>query len=118
MRYLLPFGTVDITQVGTGVHIVVDPGEWPNRIPLDGRRRGAGLSFALFPAFNATGVVLGDIHPSLQTFAGQTLAAVGGSLRQWRPRGFRFRDRLRHLRNGNSRITSNLDFTIANATDC
>ena len=81
-----PFATVDVTQVGTGVHIVVDSANGPPNTV--GWAQTGALSFALF-AFNATGVVLGDITV-VQTFAGQTLAAVGGSFGSGGPGDFVF----------------------------
>ena len=107
-----PFGTVDVTQVGTGVHIVVDPANGPPNTV--GWAQTGALTQALF-AFNATGVVLGDITV-VQTFAGQTLAAVGGSFGSGGPGDFLFGIACTTCGNGNLGITSNLDFTIANAT--
>ena len=107
-----PFGTVDVTQVGTGVHIVVDPANGPPNTV--GWAQTGALSFALF-AFNASGVVLGDINV-VQTFAGETLAAVGGSFGSGGPGVFVFAIGCTTCGNGNLGITSNLDFTIANAT--
>ena len=103
-----PFGTVEVTQVGTSVHIVVD--------------LAAGISWAKTGAadfqafkFNATGVVLGDISV-VQTFAGQTLAAQTGAFNGDGTGEFDFGIACTTCGNGASAITSNIDFTIANAT--
>src|SRR5262245_6595391 len=71
-----PFGTVDVTQVGANVHIVVDLANGPPNT-VSWAQTGAA-DFQLFK-FNATGVVLTDISV-VQTFAGQTLQANTGSL--------------------------------------
>ena len=70
-----PFGTVDVTQVGSGVHIVVDLANGPpNTVSW---AQTVAADFQLFK-FNATGVVVGDIG-LVQTFAGQTLQANSGT---------------------------------------
>src|SRR4051794_25316634 len=64
-----PFGTVDVTQVGANVHIVVDLANGPPNTV--GWAQTVAADFQLFK-FNATGVVVGDIG-LVQTFTGQTL---------------------------------------------
>ena len=88
-------------------------GKWPTEYRWMGADGGVRLP-ALF-TFNATGVVVGDISV-VQTFAGQTLAAVGGSFSSGGPGDFSFGIGCTTCGNGNLGITSNLDFTIANAT--
>jgi hypothetical protein len=103
-----PFGTVDVTQVGTGVHLVVDLAN--------------GIGWAITGAadnqlfkFNATGVVLGDISV-VQTFAGDTLVAQTGAFNGDGTGEFDFGITCTTCGMGNIGISSNLDFTIANAT--
>jgi hypothetical protein len=103
-----PFGTVDVTQVGTGVHIVVDLAN--------------GIGWAITGAadnqlfkFNATGVALGDISV-VQTFAGDTLVAQTGAFNGDGTGNFSFGITCTTCGMGNIGISSNLDFTIANAT--
>ena len=93
-----PFGTVDVTQVGANVHIVVDLANGPPNT-VAWAQTGAA-DFQLFK-FNATGVVVGDISV-VQTFAGQTLAGKHRSLQRGRHRDFQFRDQLHHLRERDS----------------
>ena len=107
-----PFGTVDVTQVGANVHIVVDLADGPPNTV--GWAQTGALGSTLF-AFNASGVVVGDISV-VQTFAGETLAALGGSFSSGGPGVFLFAIGCTTCGNGNLGITSNLDFTIANAT--
>src|SRR5262245_12021048 len=71
-----PFGTVDVTQVGANVHVVVDLANGPPNAV--GWAQTGAADFQLFK-FNATGVAGGDISV-VQTFAGQTLQANTGSL--------------------------------------
>src|SRR4051794_37137936 len=70
-----PFGTVDVTQVGANVHIVVDLANGPPNTVSWAQEGGA--DFQLFK-FNGTDVVLGDISV-VQTFAGQMLQANTGA---------------------------------------
>ena len=107
-----PFGTVDVTQVGANVHIVVDLADGPPNT-TSWAQTGAA-DFQLFK-FNATGVVVGDISV-VQTFAGQTLQANTGSLNGNGTGPFSFGISCTTCGNGAHGITSNLDFTIANAT--
>jgi hypothetical protein len=103
-----PFGTVEVTQSGTSVNIVVD---------LAGANAWAitgAADFQLFK-FNATGVVVGDITVT-QTFAGQTLAATTGAFNGDGTGNFSFGIACTTCGNGNTGITSNLVFSIANAT--
>ena len=102
------FGTVDVTQVGSNVQIVVDLAngfEWAITAQGD---------FQLFK-FNATGVVLGDISVT-QTFAGQTLQANTGTFNGGATGPFSFGISCPTCGNGPLGITSNLVFSIANAT--
>jgi hypothetical protein len=103
-----PFGTVDVTQVAGNVHIVVDLAN--------------GVGWAITGAadnqlfkFNATGVVLGDISV-VQTFAGNTLVAQTGAFNGDGTGPFTFGITCTTCGMGNIGISSNLDFTIANAT--
>ena len=70
--------------------------------------------FQLFK-FNATGVVVGDISV-VQTFAGQTLQANTGTFNGDGTGNFSFGISCTTCGNGALGITSNLVFTIANAT--
>src|SRR5215510_757251 len=63
-----PFGTVDVTQVGANVHIVVDLANGPPNA-TSWAQTGAA-DFQLFK-FNGTGVAGGDISV-VQTFAAQS----------------------------------------------
>jgi hypothetical protein len=111
-----PFGTVDVTQVGANVHIVVDLANGPPNT-VSWAQTGAA-NFLLFK-FNATGVVVGDISV-VQTFAGQTLQANTGAFNG--PTGpldtgpFSFGINCTTCGDGPLGITSNLDFTVASAT--
>ena len=107
-----PFGTVDVTQVGANVHIVVDLANGPPNT-VSWAQTGAA-DFQLFK-FNATGVVVGDISV-VQTFAGQTLQANTGTFNGDGTGPFSFGISCTTCGNGALPITSNLDFTIANAT--
>ena len=103
-----PFGTVDVTQVGANVHIVVDLANgvgWAITGAVDNQ---------LFK-FNATGVVLGDISV-VQTFAGDTLVAQTGAFNGDGTGPFSFGISCTTCGTGNIGISSNLDFTIASAT--
>ena len=103
-----PFGTVDVTQVGANVHIVVDLANG-----VSWAQTGAA-DFQLFK-FNATGVVLGDISV-VQTFAGDTLVAQTGAFNGDGTGNFNFGITCTTCGMGNIGISSNLDFTIASAT--
>ena len=107
-----PFGTVDVTQVGANVHIVVDLANGPPNT-VSWAQTGAA-DFQLFK-FNATGVVLGDISV-VQTFAGQTLQANTGTFNGDGTGPFSFGISCTTCGNGALGISSNLDFTIAMAT--
>jgi hypothetical protein len=110
-----PFGTVDVTQVGANVHFVVDLANGPPNAV--GWAQTGAADFQLFK-FNATGVAVGDISV-VQTFAGQTLQAnfsAGGGFSGDGTGAFSFGISCTTCGNGNLGITSNLDFTIANAT--
>jgi len=107
-----PFGTVTVTQVGANVHVVVDLANGPPNT-MSWAQTGAA-DFQLFK-FNATGIVVGDISV-VQTFAGQTLQANTGALNGNGTGTFAFGISCTTCGNGALGITSNLDFTIANAT--
>ena len=107
-----PFGTVDVTQVGANVHIVVDLANGPPNT-VSWAQTGAA-DFQLFK-FNATGVVVGDISV-VQTFAGQTLQANTGTFNGDGTGPFSFGISCSTCGNGALGISSNLDFTIAMAT--
>jgi len=107
-----PFGTVDVTQVGANVHIVVDLANGPPNA-TSWAQTGAA-DFQLFK-FNGTGVAVGDISV-VQTFAGQTLQGNTGAFNGDGTGPFIFGISCTTCGNGALGITSNLDFTIANAT--
>jgi hypothetical protein len=107
-----PFGTVDVTQVGANVHIVVNLADGPPNTV--GWAKTGAADFQEFK-FNATGIVLGDIQV-VQTFAGQTLAAQTGAFNGNGTGEFTFGIACTTCGNGNLGITSNIDFTILNAT--
>ena len=107
-----PFGTVDVTQVGANVHIVVDLANGPPNT-TSWAQTGAA-DFQLFK-FNGTGVVLGDISV-VQTFAGQTLQANTGAFNGDGTGPFSFGISCTTCGNGALGIASNLVFSIANAT--
>ena len=103
-----PFGTVDVTQAGANVNFVVD---------LAGTNTWAQTSLADFQLFkfNATGVVLGDVSVT-QTFAGQNLQANTGTFNGDGTGPFTFGISCTTCGNGALGITSNLVFSVANAT--
>ena len=107
-----PFGTVDVTQVGANVHIVVDLANGPPNT-TSWAQTGAA-DFQLFK-FNGTGVAVGDISVA-QTFAGNTLQASTGTFNGDGTGPFSFGISCTTCGNGALGIASNLDFTIANAT--
>ena len=107
-----PFGTVDVTQVGANVHIVVDLANGPPNT-VSWAQTGAG-DFQLFK-FNGTGIVVGDISV-VQTFAGNTLQANTGTFNGDGTGPFSFGISCTTCGNGALGISSNLDFTIAMAT--
>jgi hypothetical protein len=107
-----PFGTVDVTQVGSNVNFVVDLANGPpNTISWS---QTGPTDFQLFK-FNATGVVLGDISVT-QTFAGNALQANTGIFSGDGTGPFSFGISCTTCGNGALGITSNLVFSIANAT--
>jgi hypothetical protein len=107
-----PFGIVDVTQVGANVNFVVDLANGPPNT-VSWAQTGAA-DFQLFK-FNATGVVVGDISVT-QTFAGQTLQASTGAFNGDGTGNFLFGINCTTCGNGALGITSNLVFSIANAT--
>src|SRR5215510_6226071 len=107
-----PFGTVDVTQVGANVHIVVDLANGrPNAV---GWAQTGAADFQLFK-FNATGVAVGDISVT-QTFAGQTLQANTGAFSGDGTGPFTFGISCTTCGNGNLGISTALAFTVNNAT--
>jgi len=102
-----PFGTVTLTQVGTSVEFTVSiaPNFWAITGAADNQ---------LFK-FNATGVVVGDITVT-QTFAGQTLQADTGAFNGDGTGNFSFGIECTTCKMGNTGISSDLMFTVANAT--
>jgi hypothetical protein len=103
-----PFGTVTLTQVGANVNFVVD---------LAGTNTWAqtgAADFQLFK-FNGTGITVGDISVT-QTFAGQTLQANTGAFNGDGTGNFSFGISCSTCGNGALNITSNLVFSVANAT--
>jgi hypothetical protein len=107
-----PFGTVDVTQVGANVNFVVDLANGPPNT-VSWAQTGAA-DFQLFK-FNATGVVVGDIAVT-QTFAGNTLQANTGTFNGDGTGPFSFGISCTTCGNGAHGISSNLVFSIANAT--
>jgi hypothetical protein len=103
---------VDVTQVGANVHIVVDLANGPPNA-TSWAQTGAA-DFQLFK-FNGTGIAVGDISV-VQTFAGQTLQGNTGAFNGDGTGNFLFGIGCTTCGNGALGITSNLDFTIANAT--
>ena len=106
-----PFGTVDVTQVGSDLLIVVDLADGPPNT-VSWAQTGSA-DFQLFK-FNADGVVIGDILVT-QTFADETLQANTGSFNGDGTGPFSFGISCSTCGNGALGITSNLEFTIANA---
>ena len=106
-----PFGTVTLTQDGTSVDFVVSiaPNIWAKTGSTD---------FELFK-FNATGILLSDITVD-QTFSGETLeaqqAAVSGGFNGDGTGNFDFGIACTTCKNGNTGITSDITFTVADAT--
>jgi hypothetical protein len=101
------FGTVTLTQIGSSVGVVVDlnsPYVWAKTGSAD---------FTAFK-FNATGVAVGEIAVT-QTFAGQTLVAQAGSFPGDGTGAFGFAIVCSTCGNGISTISSNIEFTVANA---
>jgi hypothetical protein len=107
-----PFGTVDVTQAGANLNFVVDLANGPPNTV--GWAKTGAADFQEFK-FNATGVVLGDISVT-QTFAGQTLAPQTGAFNGDGTGNFTFGIACTTCGNGNLGITSNIVFSIANAT--
>jgi hypothetical protein len=107
-----PFGTVTVTQAGANVTFLVDLADGPPNAV--GWAKTGAADFQEFK-FNATGVVVGDITVD-QTFAGQTLAAQTGAFNGDGTGDFTFGIACTTCGNGNLGITSNISFTIANAT--
>jgi hypothetical protein len=107
-----PFGTVDVTQVGANVNFVVDLANGPPNT-VSWAQTGSA-DFQLFK-FNGTGIVLGDISVT-QTFVGQTLQANTGTFNGDGTGPFSFGISCTTCGNGALGITSNLVFSVANAT--
>jgi hypothetical protein len=103
-----PFGTVTLTQVGTTVDVTVsllDSNAWAITGSAD---------FQLFK-FNGTGVSLADISVD-QTFAGETLAADTGLFNGDGTGNFLFGIECTTCGNGNTGISSDITFHVADAT--
>ena len=103
-----PFGTVTLLQTGANVNFTVD---------LAGSNTWAqtgAADFQLFK-FNGTGIVLGDFSVT-QTFAGQNLQANTGTFNGDGTGPFSFGISCTTCGNGALGITSNLVFSVANAT--
>lgn len=107
-----PFGVVDVTQNGANVSFVVDLADGPPNTV--GWAQTGAADFMLFK-FNATGVVVADIIVT-QTFAGQTLQAQTGAFNGDGTGDFAFGITCITCGNGNLGITSNIIFTVNNAT--
>ena len=103
-----PFGTVELTQVGANVNFVVD------LAGTNGWAQTGAADFQLFK-FNGTGVAVGDISVT-QTFAGNTLQGNTGTFNGDGTGAFTFGVSCTTCGNGNLGITSNLVFSVANAT--
>ena len=102
-----PFGTVTVTDNGTGVDITVSIA--PNAWAITG-----AADFQLFK-FNGTGISLADITVD-QTFAGETLAAATGAFNGDGTGQFVFGIECTTCGNGNTGITSDITFHVADAT--
>ena len=101
-----------VTQAGANVNFVVDLANGPpNTVSW---AQVGPADFQLFK-FNATGVVVGDISVT-QTFAGNTLQANIGTFNGDGTGPFSFGISCTTCGNGALGITSNLVFSIANAT--
>ena len=107
-----PFGTVSVTQAGANVNFVVDLANGPPNT-VSWAQTGSA-DFQLFK-FNATGVVVGDISVT-QTFAGQTLQANTGAFNGDGTGPFSFGVSCTTCGDGNLGISSDLVFSVANAT--
>jgi hypothetical protein len=107
-----PYGTVDVTQAGANVSFIVDLANGPPNT-ISWAQTGPA-DFQLFK-FNAFGAVLGDISVA-QTFPGQTLQADTGSFNADGTGPFSFAINCTTCSSGVLGITSELAFTIANAT--
>jgi hypothetical protein len=103
---------VTLTQNGTSVDFVVDLANGPPNT-VGWAQTGAG-DFQLFK-FNATGVVVGDISVT-QTFASNNLQANTGTFNGDGTGTFAFGISCTTCGNGNLGITSNVVFSVANAT--
>ena len=103
-----PFGTVELTQVGANVNFVVD------LAGTNGWAQTGAVDFQLFK-FNGTGVAVGDISVT-QTFAGQTLQGNTGTFNGDGTGAFTFGVSCTTCGNGALTISSNLVFSVANAT--
>jgi len=106
-----PFGTVELTQLGANVQVIVDLANGPPNTV--GWAKTGSADFQEFK-FNATGVALGDITVT-QTFAGQTLALQTGAFNGDGTGDFTFGIACTTCGNGNLGITSNIQFLVANA---
>ena len=107
-----PFGTVSVTQAGANVNLVVDLANGPpNTVSW---AQVGDADFQLFK-FNATGVAVGDISVT-QTFLGNTLQANFGTFNGDGTGPFSLGISCTTCGNGNLGITSDLVFSIANAT--
>jgi hypothetical protein len=102
-----PFGTVTVTQSGTSVDITVSIA--PNAWAITG-----SADFQLFK-FNGTGISVSDITVD-QTFSGETLIADTGAFNGDGTGEFSFGIACSTCGNGNTGITSDISFTVANAT--
>ncbi len=107
-----PFGTVDVTQAGANVNFVVDLANGPPNAV--GWAQTGAADFQLFK-FNGTGIAVGDISVT-QTFAGQNLQANTGTFNGDGTGPFSFGISCTTCGNGALGITSNLVFSVANAT--
>ena len=102
-----PFGTVTLTQAGANVNITVSIA--PNNWAITG-----AADFQLFK-FNGTDVSLSDISVT-QTFSGETLAAQTGAFNGDGTGAFEFGIACTTCGNGNTGISSDVVFSVANAT--
>ena len=103
---------MSVTQAGANVNFVVDLANGPPNT-VSWAQTGAA-DFQLFK-FNATGVVVGDISVT-QTFAGQTLQANTGTFNGDGTGPFSFGISCTTCGDGALGISSNLVFSVANAT--
>jgi hypothetical protein len=89
-----PFGTVDVTQVGANVHIVVDLAKRPTEYRFMGAGGGRGLPALQIQRYERCS----RGHQRRSDVCGTNVAGKHWNLQRARHRAFQFRDQLHHLR--------------------